>query len=115
MRPSIIAFALAAILSCTALAADAASASYGPELEGFDYPHPVKYFAFASQGEAMRMAYMDVAPAKPNGRTVVLLHGKNFCAATWESAIFPQPTMATLSTLHSAAAAREEGVQGVTR
>lgn len=87
MRPSIIAFALAAILPCTALAADAASASYGPELEGFDYPHPVKYFAFASQGEAMRMAYMDVAPAKPNGRTVVLLHGKNFCAATWESAI----------------------------
>ncbi|HYM86053.1 MAG TPA: alpha/beta hydrolase, partial [Pseudoxanthomonas sp.] len=24
---------------------------------------------------------------KPNGRIVVLLHGKNFCAATWESAI----------------------------
>ena len=24
------------------------------------------------------MAYMDVAPAQPNGRTVVLLHGRNF-------------------------------------
>ena len=33
------------------------------------------------------MAYMDVKPAKPNGRTVVLLHGKNFCAATWEASI----------------------------
>src|SRR3546814_6549638 len=33
------------------------------------------------------MAYMDVAAtAEPNGRTVLLLHGKNFCAATWESA-----------------------------
>jgi hypothetical protein len=32
------------------------------------------------------MAFMDVAPAAsrtPNGRTVVLLHGKNFTAATW--------------------------------
>ena len=24
-------------------------------------------------------------PEQPNGRTVVLLHGKNFCAATWEA------------------------------
>src|SRR5690606_3726847 len=27
--------------------------------------------------------------ARPNGRTVVLLHGKNFCAATWEGTIRP--------------------------
>jgi hypothetical protein len=33
------------------------------------------------------MSYMDVAPAKANGRTVVLLHGKNFCRAIWESAV----------------------------
>src|SRR3546814_1168827 len=34
------------------------------------------------------MAYMDVAAtAGPNGRTVLLWRGKNFCAATWESAI----------------------------
>ena len=33
------------------------------------------------------MAYMDVQPARPNGRTAVLLHGKNFCAATWEPTI----------------------------
>lgn len=34
------------------------------------------------------MAYMDVAPrGAPNGRTAMLLHGKNFCGATWERAI----------------------------
>ena len=33
------------------------------------------------------MRYMDVAPAKPNGKTAVVLHGKNFCAATWEQTI----------------------------
>ena len=26
-------------------------------------------------------------PAQPNGHTVVLLHGKNFCSATWEGSI----------------------------
>lgn len=34
------------------------------------------------------MAYLDVAPTAPaNGRTALLLHGKNFCAATWEGTI----------------------------
>jgi pimeloyl-ACP methyl ester carboxylesterase len=47
----------------------------------------VQIFRFTSQKTAMEMAYMDVKPAKPNGRTVVLLHGKNFCAATWEGTI----------------------------
>jgi pimeloyl-ACP methyl ester carboxylesterase len=61
--------------------------AYGPELEGFNYPAPVHQFGFRSQGEALHMAYMDVAPEHPNGRTVVLLHGKNFCGATWESSI----------------------------
>ncbi|CAM2186946.1 Aminoacrylate hydrolase RutD [Paraburkholderia sacchari] len=65
---------------------------YGPELQGFDYPYPVREFSFTSQGQALHMAYMDVAPAgrhpqKPNGRTAVLLHGKNFCAATWGETI----------------------------
>lgn len=61
--------------------------SYGPELEGFDYPYPVQQYRFTSQGEQLHMAYMDVKPARPNGRTVVLLHGKNFCAATWKGSI----------------------------
>jgi len=61
--------------------------SYGPELQGFAYPYPVGEFAFTSQRQAMHMAYMDVRPKAANGRTVVLLHGKNFCAATWKQTI----------------------------
>ena len=75
---------------CAALvmhAAHAAEPAYGPELEGFDYPYPVQQYRFTSQGVPLHMAYMDVGPAQPNGRTVVLLHGKNFCAATWKTSI----------------------------
>lgn len=61
--------------------------AYGPELEGFEYPYPIQRFAFTSQGVKLQMAYMDVKPAKPNGRTVVLMHGKNFCGATWAGTI----------------------------
>jgi pimeloyl-ACP methyl ester carboxylesterase len=68
-----------------ALAADAPS--YGPELQGFDYPYPVAHFDFSSQRQKLRMAYLDVAPKKANGRTAVLMHGKNFCAATWRTTI----------------------------
>ncbi len=69
------------------IAADADAPVYGPELQGFRYPAPVQQFGFTSQGEAMHMAYMDVRPDKPNGQTALLLHGKNFCAATWEGTI----------------------------
>ncbi|MGO8914837.1 MAG: alpha/beta fold hydrolase [Stellaceae bacterium] len=63
------------------------SPGFGPELQGFDYPWPVQHFRFTSQGAALDMAYMDVKPAKPSGRTAMLLHGKNFCAATWQGTI----------------------------
>jgi pimeloyl-ACP methyl ester carboxylesterase len=60
---------------------------YGRELEGFDYPFPVQRFTFTSERQTLQMAYLDVRPDNPNGRTVVLLHGKNFCSATWEITI----------------------------
>ncbi len=79
---------LALTLGCVVAAAETPRPTYGGELQGFDYPHPVQTFALQSQGAALTMAYLDVAPAgNSNGRSVVLLHGKNFCAATWESAI----------------------------
>jgi pimeloyl-ACP methyl ester carboxylesterase len=56
---------------------------YGARLEGFDYPFPVHVYRTMSQGQPVEMVYMELAPAKANGRTVVLLHGKNFCGATW--------------------------------
>jgi pimeloyl-ACP methyl ester carboxylesterase len=70
----------------TAVAGDDGPA-YGPELQGFDYPAAVEQFDFTSQGVALHMAYMDIKPVHANGRTAVLLHGKNFCAATWEPTI----------------------------
>lgn len=82
----IIALAVAALCS-TALPTKAEVKAYGPELEGFDYPYPVERFSFISQGQALAMTFMDVKPEQLNGRTVVLLHGKNFCAATWGDTI----------------------------
>src|SRR5664279_701834 len=76
-----------ASLNLWACAASAQTPSYGPELQGFDYPYPVEHFAFSSQGQTLDMAYMDVKPSNPNGEVAVLLHGKNFCAATWEATI----------------------------
>jgi pimeloyl-ACP methyl ester carboxylesterase len=77
--------AAASGLAAGALAAD--EPAYGPELQGFDYPEPVQRFTFTSQGNALQMAFMDVQPQHPNGRTIVLLHGKNFCGATWEASM----------------------------
>ncbi|UUP19118.1 alpha/beta fold hydrolase [Nitratireductor thuwali] len=68
--------------------ASAQEGVYGPRLEGFDYPYAIQTYSFTSQGAEHEMAYMDVAPkGTGNGRTVALLHGKNFCSATWEETI----------------------------
>jgi pimeloyl-ACP methyl ester carboxylesterase len=73
------AFAIAAVLQ---------SAAADPMLASFEYPFEVRRFEFVSQKLPLTMAYMDVAPqGMANGDTVVLLHGKNFCAATWEQTI----------------------------
>ncbi len=56
----------------------------GADLKRFNYPAPVHWFEAKSQGHPVRMAFLDrPATATPNGTTIVLLHGKNFCAATW--------------------------------
>src|SRR5437899_8260342 len=60
---------------------------YGIALEGFAYPYPVHMLPLVNDGEQVRMAYMDVAPAQPNGRTVVLLHGRNFPSSYWAPVI----------------------------
>ncbi len=66
----------------------AATPVYGPQLHGFAYPYPLHYYSFTSQGIPLAMGYMDIPPrGSANGKTAVLLHGKNFCAATWEGTI----------------------------
>jgi pimeloyl-ACP methyl ester carboxylesterase len=88
-------FSLSILLSISAAYASVADASatsvsgeaYGPELQGFPYPYPTAQFDFLSQRQTLHMVYMDVHPKNANGRTAVLLHGKNFCAATWSATI----------------------------
>lgn len=70
----------------TAQAADKLPA-YDADLSGYAYPFEVKTFSFSSQGQNLRMVYMDVMPERSNGKTVLLLHGKNFCSAYWEPTI----------------------------
>ncbi|SFP48470.1 alpha/beta fold hydrolase [Sphingomonas rubra] len=78
--------ALAAIAASGAGAqAPTAQPDLGPRLERFTYPWPVQTMTVDVVGQPAEMAFMDLAPARPNGRSVVLLHGKNFCGATWES------------------------------
>ena len=60
---------------------------YGIDLEGFAYPYPVNLLPLVNDGEQLRMAFMDVAPPRPNGRTVVLLHGRNFPSSYWAPVI----------------------------
>lgn len=55
------------------------------ELTTFQYPYPVHNISLQIQGQQVHMAYMDLQPAKPNGKTIMLLHGKNFPAAYWDS------------------------------
>ena len=79
---------LTMLLPGPALAAAAVKdAEYGPELQGFAYPYPVRHYEFLSQNVELQMAYMDVPAVGEARGTVVLLHGKNFCAATWEATI----------------------------
>lgn len=82
---TVVGFMLAVALPCGAMAETPA---YGKQLEGFKYPYVLNKFGFQSQGKNLEMGYMDVAAnGKVNGHTVVLMHGKNFCAATWEDSI----------------------------
>ena len=65
-----------------------AATAVDPDASNYAYPYPVKVFEFESQLQHLRLAYLDVPPAgQPNGRSVLLLHGKNFSAAAWASSI----------------------------
>jgi pimeloyl-ACP methyl ester carboxylesterase len=60
----------------------------GIALESFPYPYPVHFLEFEMGGQIVRMAYMDIPATGPaNGRTAVLLHGKNFGGYYWRNTI----------------------------
>jgi len=70
------------LLSACALPACALHAQQlqplGIGLETLPYPYPVHYIPLTIEAQDLRMAYMDVPAATPNGRVAVLMHGKNF-------------------------------------
>jgi pimeloyl-ACP methyl ester carboxylesterase len=60
---------------------------FDKRLSSYEYPYEVETFEFTSQRKELEMAYMDVEPEEPNGKTVLLLHGKNFSGAYWGTTI----------------------------
>ncbi|UCA59812.1 alpha/beta hydrolase [Chryseobacterium rhizoplanae] len=52
-------------------------------LSDYQYPYEVHFKDLKSQDNDLKMAYMDVKPQKANGKTIMLLHGKNFNGAYW--------------------------------
>jgi len=76
-------FALSGIISAQAQTEEQPR-PLGLMLEDYTYPFAVSQIKLNIQGQELTMAYMDLKPETPNGKTVILLHGKNFCAAYWE-------------------------------
>ena len=57
-------------------------------MEGYEYPYRVELFPLSIEGQDLKMAYMNIPPeGKDTGRTVLLLHGKNFFGAYWKETI----------------------------
>jgi len=56
-------------------------------LSNVDYPYEVHFLKLNIQHQNLQMAYMDILPDKPNLENVLLLHGKNFNGAYWETTI----------------------------
>lgn len=75
------------LLLCFSCCTARAQHALGIYLQRYDYPYPVYYHPSVVQHKDVKIAYMDVRPGKPNGKTVLLLHGKNFNAAYWEQTI----------------------------
>ncbi|KQT87625.1 alpha/beta hydrolase [Methylobacterium sp. Leaf466] len=82
------ALGLALVLGLAPLPVRADEAPLGIGIEGFAYPYPVRFLDLMRDGERQRLAYMDVpASGTPNGRTALLLHGRNFPSSYWEPVI----------------------------
>lgn len=59
----------------------------GAAMEGWAYSYPVQMLQFEHEGRLLRMAYMDVQPARPTGQTVILFRGKTFGADYWANTL----------------------------
>lgn len=91
MKKLICLLMLVVFVSCssqkTAETTPAKHDGFDAELSGYNYPYPVKTYEFESQGQKLKMAYMDVMPEGTPLKTIVLLHGKNFSGFYFEPII----------------------------
>ena len=82
---------VALLLSLAAVPTESVAAELQPlsiSMEGYAYPYPVQMLPLTIEGQDLRMTYMDVRPTGTDrGRTVLLLHGKNFFGAYWKATI----------------------------
>lgn len=56
-------------------------------LQNYEYPFSVERIMIEAQQQQLSMAYMHIKSENSNGKTVTLLHGKNFNGAYWETTI----------------------------
>lgn len=67
------------IVSCNAQKANLSKLEpLDANLSNVEYPFPVTFKTIKNQEQDLKMAYMDVKPTNWNGKTILLLHGKNF-------------------------------------
>lgn len=78
---------LTALLLSVSLYVSAQGDTLSITLENVSYAHPVHFISLKAEGQDIRMAYMDIKPANPNGKTVMLFHGKNFAGYYWTNVI----------------------------
>src|SRR3954468_2117206 len=71
------------ILKSASAQTDTLSITY----ENVPYAYPVQYLSLTAEGQDIRMAYMDIKPVNPNGKSVMLFHGKNFAGYYWTNVI----------------------------
>lgn len=86
-KPLSLLFALMLIFSCSAQSsADLSKLQpLDAELSTVKYPFPVTIKNLKNQGQDLKMAYIDAKPTQWNGKTILLLHGKNFNGYYFES------------------------------
>ena len=75
------------LISCSSFAQENKLQWLDLMLSNYQYPHAVEYFTVNTQQQKLKMAYMDINPINNNGHNIVLLHGKNFNGAYWETTI----------------------------
>jgi pimeloyl-ACP methyl ester carboxylesterase len=64
-----------------------ASSAFAQTNTAIEYPINPTFMSIYVDGVKRNMAFMDAAAEKPNGKTVILFHGKNFNGYYWKDVI----------------------------